>query len=121
QVHLCTETNWQYCTESITSPLNCVVADNMDNINSIAIDLNLCCRFYADDQCSVSYMGAPSLLYNEQWFPGSPQVSDLLKNCIGSYQCLDSNTTCPPLGAIKYFAPIASSCPPLSPSPSPTP
>ncbi|OCK74568.1 hypothetical protein K432DRAFT_310467, partial [Lepidopterella palustris CBS 459.81] len=99
-IHFCTENNWQYCRESVTSPFNCAAADNMDNIVSIAIDLNLCCRFYADDKCSISFADA-SPLNNEQWFPGYSQISDDLKTGMGSYECLVGNTTCPPVAATK--------------------
>ncbi|OCK73624.1 hypothetical protein K432DRAFT_312393, partial [Lepidopterella palustris CBS 459.81] len=98
-IYFCTENNWQFCYASISSSLNCVPTDRMNDIYSIAIDLNLCCRFYADNSCRIGLSGWGG---DGVWYPGSHQLEDQFKADVGSYQCLISNTTCPQPAASTF-------------------
>ncbi|KAF2175320.1 hypothetical protein K469DRAFT_611114, partial [Zopfia rhizophila CBS 207.26] len=87
---------WRWCTPVVTSPLSCIPTDDMGRVASIAIDLGLCCRFYSDSNCSQVYRGWGIL---GAWYPGNSDVGDYFKATVGSFQCLNSTSTCPPVQA----------------------
>ncbi|KAF2181286.1 hypothetical protein K469DRAFT_692157 [Zopfia rhizophila CBS 207.26] len=99
KVYFCSGLLWQFCYSPLQSPLTCAPIDNMDNVNSFAIGLNLCCRFYADSKCGVAFGQQDWDM--PRWYPGLWGIGDDFKPVIGSYQCLISNTTCPMEG--KHF------------------
>ena len=109
-MYFCTGPEWQYCNPAVTSPLKCVPADNMNNVKSIAMSLGLCCKFYGylllayyssllilprDGECKAAYQGWGGQGF---WYPGNNSLDDAFREGVGSYQCLNSTTECPPTG-----------------------
>jgi hypothetical protein len=127
RVKICAGVNWKNCTEPISRSSQCVSADRLNDVVSIAIDLGLCCRFYrlvcfcslcfsscSDGNCSASWLGWGG---TPVWYPDAGALGDDFRQGVGSYTCTQTSRVenCPGLGGANVTA--SASLASVTPSP----
>ncbi|RMZ74102.1 hypothetical protein GMOD_00004943 [Pyrenophora seminiperda CCB06] len=115
KIHFCSNTSWRDCSAPISSPNHCVTTDRLNDVESIAIDLGLCCVFYSDENCN-------SMIWNTKndgtWYPGLERVNDGFRNQVGSYMCKNGtlSSDCPAAGTATGIASGSTAAPTASQS-----